>query len=89
MTRFEILALLHRAPFGLSVQELARNSCAPNWYTRAFRCATRTQANRLMKWGMVKKQRDRWRIFYGTYAITERGKERLAWAIKTGKLNPH
>jgi hypothetical protein len=88
MTRFEILALLHRAPDGLTLTEIGRNSQAPNWYSHTCRCATRTQLNRLVRWGLAFKTRE----FSWTpaqYLISKRGKERLAWAIRTGKLNPH
>ena len=89
MTRFEILALLHRAPDGLTLTEIGRNSQAPNWYSHTCRCATRTQLNRLIKWGLVKHAKDRWGLLWKTFVLTERGKDRLAWAIRTGKLNPH
>ena len=86
MTRFEILALLNRTPEGLTLKEIARNSPAPNWYTHAFHCAIRCQLLRLVNWGLVKVDKG-WIDFH--YLISSRGKERLAWALRTGKLNPH
>jgi len=89
MTRFEILALLDRAPDGLTVREIVRHSKAPNWFTHGFRCATRTQLLRLLTWGLVKHFKDSWGMSDIRFVITVRGKERLEWAIRTGKLNPH
>lgn len=92
MSRFEILALLSRVSPNLTVPELARASEELEFHRHAFRAALRTQLNRLHRWGLVRRQFRRWSYSpqsgFGRwhYSISQKGKDRLAWARAQGKL---
>ena len=92
MSRFVILALLARMNRAVTCVELARLCGLPGWFTRSFRASLNSRLRRLRRWGLVKRKLVPWlkpaRASCGVYVwtISERGKLRLQWARKEGKL---
>ena len=87
LSRFQILKLFSNALFGLTCSELARNSGRENWKSRSFRASLATRLRRLRSSGLIRRKlgtlsRPAHSSRAGIYRwwITERGRQRLAWA---------
>ena len=82
MSRFQVLELVSRFPYGASMGTLETRA---GQFRRSQREALRTQLNRLHRWGLVSRQARTWRRGYH-YKITMRGRERLIWARNQGLI---
>ena len=81
MTRFELLELLNQQNCAISCAEISGLLKVPDRHTRSFCSSLATRLRRLYRWGLVRRQRLRSRYLW---RISERGRERLAWAKSRG-----
>jgi hypothetical protein len=90
MTRFEILGLFTAFLTPVTCKELAKHTRHPNSHTRSFQASFATRLRRLKSYGLLQRKRYRSgfifrskREFYH-WTLTEKGKDRLAWAKSRG-----
>jgi hypothetical protein len=93
MARFRILNLVSEGVFGSTCFQVAKRSGQANWYTRSFRASLATRLRRLRELGLIRCELDRIsrsahsrRDGIYRWRITQRGKDRLAWAKSKGWL---
>jgi hypothetical protein len=86
MTRFEILRLISNFITPVTCKDLAKSTGFPNSRTRSFQASLATRLRRLRSHGLLQRGRYKSGLIFRSkrrlnhWSITQRGKDRLAWA---------
>jgi hypothetical protein len=93
LSRFRLLDLISQGIIPFTCNQLAKRSGQTSWYTRSFRANLATRLRKLHQQGLIQPYLDRTsrpahsrRSGIYRWRITQRGRDRLAWARSKGYL---
>ena len=92
MTKFEILDLISSRLIAVTCKELAKSTGRPNSHKRSSQASFATRLRRLHSQGLLRRKRFRPGLVFRSrrevnhWSITDRGRDRLAWAKSKGLL---